>query len=116
MKEFTIDRSRWLRGDVFDTPSQMRDRQGRMCCLGFYAESCGAKAMTGKACPSDLKDLPEEASWLVVKHDYRSVQDVFTEANDASCESEKNREKKIKQLFAERGVKVKFVGRTPKRG
>lgn len=42
LKEFTVDRQRWLRG-LPDGNSVLQNGDGLRCCLGFLALKCGAK-------------------------------------------------------------------------
>ncbi len=118
-KEFTIDRSKWLRGEVFPgVNSVLCDRDGRKCCLGFYLESCGVSpgALTDEPCPEDVAhDIPEEAEWLVYgKYGDDPKDSVFAEAlisanDEVSDYTEEEREQLITGVFADRGVTVHFV-------
>ena len=75
MKEFTIDRSKWLCGklnddNTFGTEMFAPDAD-RMCCLGHLALSCGIKKidLVKKSKPSNLKKkLPSELKFLVKQH------------------------------------------------
>jgi len=49
VKKFTIKRSKWGRGNE-NTASLLNTRNGKMCCLGFYALACGFK-------PEDIENL-----------------------------------------------------------
>ncbi len=44
LKQFTINRATWLRGEGGPTSSLMRPRDGKMCCLGFLGLACGVPA------------------------------------------------------------------------
>lgn len=82
MREFTIKRSIWDRGERFKEERKKRDRtpnpalkhheDGKMCCLGFYLQACGVpvEALRGHPDPkavleADNIEFPQEAQWLV---------------------------------------------------
>jgi hypothetical protein len=82
MREFTIKRSLWDRGERFKEERKERDRvpnpalkhvqDGKMCCLGFYLEACGVPVENLKGHPDPKAvlennniELPQEAQWLV---------------------------------------------------
>lgn len=123
--EFVIDRKKWIRGSSLKeepeekyviTPcsSYLKDRSGSMCCLGFYLESLGAKGLTGKQLPITVRKLPEEASWLVTPMNSPTNQCIrLVNANDRDSSCHKERETAVSDLFAEKGIKVKFVGKYP---
>jgi len=53
-KSFTIDRTKWVRGDIGGTSLLLNDR-GNMCCLGHYSKACGIAEndLRGNCGPSD---------------------------------------------------------------
>jgi hypothetical protein len=122
--KFTIDRSKWACGPNGSTSvlgNLLRDDDGRMCCLGFYAIACGAteKEILGRGdyedstigpstiakLPTDLvKPLPEDT---VVSS---TVHDKLIRANDAKT-TRARREARIKKLFKSIGVTLRFAGR-----
>lgn len=118
VKTFTIDRSRWLRGEV--ETSMLRNTYGDRCCLGFYLGACGVSdsAMTDEATPSDVRDvIPEEAQWLL-RTEIWAFDEVVVESgagaelisvNDDKHRCEDARERDVARLFAERGIEVVFV-------
>lgn len=118
-KRLTIDRARWLRGDLIQEDSQLLSPMGRMCCLGFYLEACGVprEKLLGESCPSNLRELlPGQADWLAEKALHKDrvdnlVEDEFISVNDDAQLSEKGRELRLQQLFKQRGIRVRFVGR-----
>ena len=60
LHRFTIDRKKWINGsnsEYFQKGEVMlRNEKGNMCCLGFFAKSCGfhARSLTGMYEPGDL--------------------------------------------------------------
>lgn len=129
MRDLVIDRSRRLRGDIFSGEgSYLLDEQGRQCCLGFFLSSCRVPKdrLLDECLPSGIgwwpkyatfeHDIPKSAMWLVeeVGKEGQRVESFFTSVNDDSSFLEPERERRIKALFAEYGVRVKFVGRTPR--
>ena len=67
MKEFAVDRSRWLRGS--STGSVLQDSQGHRCCLGFFMAACGFSAdrLFDVGLPEDVEGMSTEgeAGFLV---------------------------------------------------
>jgi len=58
-------------------PNRLKRRDSRMCCLGHYLVACGVeKGITGKGLPHEVrgveKRLPEEASWLLRRSEFKS--------------------------------------------
>lgn len=115
-KELIIDRKIWLRGDK--KRSRLLTHDGKaMCCLGIYLNSCGVskKLLRSSFSPDHVNDklgLPNEASWLMgVSNCSDAAYDLML-FNDSSSlfKNEKEREEKIKKLFAEVNIKVKFIG------
>ena len=110
--EFTIVRDKWLRGEGGPDSSLLNDA-GRMCCLGFFAEACGAKDIRGVTW-MDAPFRSQVPAWawdLLVKYgsddtDYAAS---LTKANDNKDIGDDEREAKLTELFAEAGIKVNFV-------
>lgn len=118
-KRLTIDRARWLRGDLIQEESQLLSPMGRMCCLGFYLEACGVprEKLLNESCPSNIEEfVPKQASWLGDINPQSDrlnnlVEDDFIGINDDPKLSDKARELRLTQMFKKRGVRVRFVGR-----
>lgn len=57
IRSFTIDRSKWVRGDI-GGDSALLNGQGNMCCLGHYSKACGISDnnLQDSAGPSDVLD------------------------------------------------------------
>lgn len=107
MKDFVLDRSRWYRGQ--DNGARLlRAKDGMMCCLGLYLESCGVphEELLEREYPSRVSGfIPEEAMWTVLSSDDLKV--AWT--NDDSALSDDDREPKLVELFARHGVNLTFV-------
>jgi hypothetical protein len=123
---FVIDRARWARGGNTD-PVQLRDADGMMCCLGFYALACGlgTGTITGIA---EYDDIPLESIGAIpedlatVKSELRDYEDgvetfisttqvcdSLMTTNDQETLDELARENAITDLFKKIGVEVTFV-------
>lgn len=130
VKEFTIDRSKWLQGkyarhiEVTEGYSQkcdsyLRNETNQMkCCLGFYASACGVRGITGVTTLAGLQD-PEKKK---VDQRFFAKDSIWDDSvmasnlmgkNDDDNLSDEAREKYVKERFAKLGVKVKFVGKYP---
>lgn len=123
MHEFTIQRSKWVRGTI-GGDSKLLNSQGNKCCLGFLCSSFGAhddilKNQTGPDKIANKLSLPD---WLVhwsyqasiegtqVWHPFSTyATNVLISVNDCSLLTEKQREEKLAEVFAVHGVKVTFV-------
>ncbi len=120
MKNLTIRRKKWLRGGN----GTLCNDVGAKCCLGFYATQCGIprKELLDKGDPSELyhecsdKDneyfdkLVDVENWgdeYVATNKY--ITDRLITANDQGGVPLKERERTIKNLFANIGVNVTFV-------
>lgn len=129
VKEFTVDRRRWLRGEG---DGKLRDEEGNRCCIGFYAGACGYKAdkLNGVCTLDELVSEKDDNFFSIRGYDsdlifkdypkalrkaYESVQmgeDFFKnlyEINDDDDIRDKEREEKIKKIFKSRGIKVIFT-------
>ena len=133
--ELWIERSRWARSSLLpedcsahysaygqvNGESQLLNGQGGMCCLGFYSRACGVSSdgILEKSAPSDLEDLPEQMNWLATNNKHPMMRAVETDVasgligvNDLSSSDmldPKEQEKKIRDGFAEQGIKIRFV-------
>lgn len=99
----TIDRAAWLRGEGGILSFLLRPSDGKMCCLGFYAEACGMadKDLNGvKILPFSMtKEFPVKDASVIV--------DALYAAND---DDSPQREERITSLFAKLRVVVRFTG------
>lgn len=130
VKEFTISRKRWLRpldGKDFEESLLYSGKSKKMCCLGFYARSCGLPVDDIKniSLPTSVFDEPRtfDESFIVSDNkkwntflkekiiNYHSTcnESLFVHINDDESIKAKDRERLLKKEFAKFGVKVKFV-------
>lgn len=109
---FTVDRSKWFRGQGW-AKSQLLREDGTMCCLGFYAKACGARdwQIVGVGGPSRAHGFWPD--WMF--NGSLRVPDVMEmmSVNDERMASDSERELALTQLFAAHGVDVTFVDGAP---
>jgi len=122
---FKIDESRWQHGDEKENPvtfdSALRMDNGKMCCLGFFAQSCGAKvdSMVGICDPLELVRRYDSNKILSSSTKIKSILsrkdgrdraevDALIHANDNGNIPLESRKKKITNLFKKLKVKVEF--------
>ena len=105
MKKVTvlrINRKRWWRGQGSDESNLRGTTDGKQCCVGFYARACGATVEEIRA-KATLQCLSEEFG----KHENENsstFSDLY-EVNDDQELTSRDRERKIRQLFKDLGVK-----------
>lgn len=122
---FVINEDQWIHGtkEKWVSNSGLRLDDGKMCCLGFYAQSCGVKAMDllglGEPCElsstlirsnKKLELLFDEPLALIQKPEV----DELIEVNDQDGLTLAQRKSKVKKLFRELGVKVEFTSKKAK--
>ena len=115
MKQFTIIREKWLRGD--EDTSMLLDDTGCRCCLGSYLQACGLTdaQLQDRHVPADVRGgLPVEAQWLrrviPIEGARQFTQDFhLMEVNDNEALTDAEREASITKLFKEQGIEVLFV-------
>jgi hypothetical protein len=119
---FTINRSRWLRrtSPAVIKSLLMRERDGAMCCLGFYSVACGVAmehivnwSVPGFEGPKDDWRMAG-ANWLL--EDDNDLTNSVTPAcrqlindNDSWDIDESTKEAKIAAGFAAQGITVTFA-------
>lgn len=118
---FYVSRRKWARGGA-NTPYgsylYLKDTR-KMCCLGFFCNQMGIPK-------KDMNDLGDPAEIINAKKEwedipYLVVQDTYTERaensslannaiqlNDLPNISEKEREERLKGLFAQHGIELEF--------
>lgn len=125
--KFTILEEKWIHanedGEVPGEESALRMDDDKMCCLGFFALSCGQK-------PKDIKGVshpdgidPEVVTPLLQQYCFHpkkprtqiKVVEQLVSANDTGSISFERRKEKIAKLFAKIGVLVNFVSRKKKK-
>lgn len=109
VKEFTIDRSKWYRGNT-GTNSALRREDGRQCCLGFFGVACGVPGehLLGIGYPTSFYNGAgggEWPSWLLTTEGAHK----FVTINDNASIDGPSREQRLTELFAAHGVSVHFV-------
>lgn len=113
--ELTVDKSIWLRGEGSSSSALLRESDGKMCCLGVYLHACGVtkELLKSQLRPSDVNT--EIPAWLLTKPGGKynrtsPLARALIQANDDHFYTQAQRERKIKKLFAQAGVKVIFKG------
>jgi hypothetical protein len=123
--KFTIDRTKWLRGEGVEKSYLLRECDGKMCCLGQFAIFCGLdpERITNVDSP-DMVPVSHDESAAVVwethnraagflfrdNYDTSSVCSDLMEANDEISTDDLDREREIIKLFAKGGIEVEFTG------
>ena len=116
-KEVIVTRRRWLRGNE---QGLLRNKSHKMCCLGFACMQSGvpAKDLVGHGAPEDIANNHSYVvNGLVYKnnndskywYDHENWVNDAVAINDRMWLSDKDREAKLKKLFAKGGVKLIFV-------
>lgn len=110
--EFTINRRYWLNGSnaYFGL---LCDEFNNKCCLGHYGKACGMpkKELLGKGLYNGINPIPKQMEWLVNENPADTlIVSNLVNANDSLRLKVKEREEKIIELFAKKGIKVIFTG------
>jgi hypothetical protein len=105
--KFTVYRERWFRGKGW-SQSQLLRGDGTMCCLGFYAKSCGATDdhILGKAAPSMSQGFWPD--WMYRFPARVPVVNEMMAINDGRSLPDEERERQLTELFAAQGITVEF--------
>lgn len=116
--KFTVDRATWARGDA--NFSRLLTYAGNRCCLGFMAKQCGVpdSVILDVRSPSglDASDQQLLPKWLLDVDAERAQAGnspncyLAMEANDHNQLSDQEREKKLKEIFAQNGDEIEFIG------
>ncbi len=124
MTKLVIDRQRWLRGEGSGDSCLRRERDGKMCCLGFYCIEAGftEEDITEKSTPVAIAGFDADMRRLaMIDPLLRNYEDEIVEPSDSElCEEltvindqqesgETEREARISEKFAEMGVTVEFI-------
>lgn len=113
VKKLTIDRSKWLRGEGANDSYLLRERDGKMCCLGFWCLMHGltAEDISNHETPADIPNALEVAPFaepLMMTccggHDDRhlvtsDLGEALTVTNDKVGMDDADREAKLIELF-----------------
>jgi len=114
VKEFTVKRSEWLRGEGPDVSYLYRNRDGLRCCLGFLGNACGVSdsQMEGAGGPGLVEDKDVWPKSLIDRagtHGHSHDCDKIMVLNDREELSDYEREKKLTDAFTVIGIKINFV-------
>ena len=109
----TIDRSKWRRGDTGSGDTQLLNKEGYMCCLGFCALAAGLteEQIINRATP---RQVPVRGEWELFWQALNglSVSTKLTREavylNDTHSMTDEKREKELIKLLGEAGVEVSF--------
>lgn len=108
--DLTIDRAHWLRGGKLGR-SELRNIQGNMCCLGFYAEQAGCEHLTGVIHPGALCDIDQKlVPYLVKGFCNTSWAKVAMRINDTPELSDSEREIILIEHFKSIDTNLIFIG------
>lgn len=116
-KVLRISRKRWARGQRTET-WLYSSADKTMCCLGFAARQlCGAKIgdIKNRGTPGAVqKVFADDLPWLISDVECwrggdSEESDALVELNDSTDLTDRERERGIRKVFAEHGVKVVFV-------
>lgn len=114
--EFTVSRKTWLRGEGSSNSYLLRPSDGKMCCLGFLALSCGLTPaeIEGHSDLFVLERANKLPASLVIPADNPDDEPLNSDVcwdimavNDAT--ERKNREERLAELFAQAGIQVTFT-------
>jgi hypothetical protein len=135
LKTLVIKESRWIhfgsnQTSMLYAKKRPTDRTGNMCCLGFLAQACGAKAsqINGRCAPSNVPDIQwpkgvlkghqdfdthmEDSQWTGKAMSINDAMDIrhsnrpFSEATETTF---KERKDALKKHFVKIGFKLVFV-------
>lgn len=126
MRKLVIDREKWLRGQGAELSKLLRREDEKMCCVGFYLESCGVprETLLGNAAahsPEVALILPDEAKWLnngdlylpnssPIGRELYAINDRIIILNSLTpTMDELERENRVMELFSQQGVEVEFI-------
>lgn len=114
-KTFTIQRSKWLRGEGNTKSSLLRTEDGKQCCLGQVMSQCGVpdNELREVGEPSDISDQDIEiealCEWdLGTRHQHPSIGRMI-EINDDEETEEFERESRLCELAQQAGFSLQFV-------
>ena len=114
MKEFSIKRSKWLRGNSL---SSLLNSEGNQCCLGFFCSALGIpdEDILYKSSPCMVASyylLPQWAYFFSdvtqgLVMDTSSILNLIN-INDNLYLEDNKRERLIKEAFSKHNISVKF--------
>lgn len=103
MKTLVIQRDRWARGEWLGGSVLFRERDNKMCCLGFLGLGCGITetSMNEVGFPSTIRSHHWPDKLFVEAPNACLWEDVLARINDEEGCSEEEREAWIKAGFLE---------------
>ncbi len=117
MQQLIIDRSKWRTGGTSFTekvgPTQLLNREGYMCCLGFYSLQIGNKTeeeILDMTCPYQVEDKTGIESLVSLNNEVNSgfAHDAI-EINDNDLISNEDREQRLIELFKGKEIEISFI-------
>lgn len=103
--EFTIDRKKWIRGTCV---SLLSDGHGNYDIMGHYLKSVGIdeELLRKKYSP---REVPGSPSWLLSGRNSSKLSSKIMRKNDSVLIEDEVREKELKKLFKQVGIRLKFI-------
>lgn len=112
-KTFTIERSKWLRGEGANNSMLFRS-DGKLCCLGQVCQQLGFSEsdMLKQESPSNLRTLIEGLT--EVRQCRKVVSDTvhgseMMRVNDETLDEWEDREQALSELAQQAGFSLKFI-------
>lgn len=118
MKTVNINRNKWLRGFVGGKNSLLCNKDNQKCCLGHAITQITKYPNKKIKDQSEPSNIFNRQSFLTIydKECHLALNNEFAEKaisiNDQIPLTAKERESKLKKLFRENGIKLKFYGKT----
>ena len=114
MMNLVVKRSKWLRGE--EDSYLVRGSDKKMCCLGFLGRQCNItqKEMLDIGLPNRVDHDHKFPSAIIETDKYGDsicsmLCDEIVHTNDTSIISDKQRERKLTQLFKKADIAITFV-------
>ena len=126
--KLVIDESKWLRGEGHEHSRLLREKDGKMCCLGFLALACGfsEKEIKGRGGPDNIyrsqySFVSIHWNWLLGANHCSTDGGRAMDINDhvlgsyygeshESPQGEEDRKDMLKRIFAKNGIDLSFKG------
>ena len=117
MKEFTVRRSKWVRGDGINGDARLLNSNNCMCCLGFaicQITKMPQEELMDKRMPSHVftrKSFLTETTQRLTGGSFVSDNELANDAsliNDNSVITDAVRETELKKIFRKHGIKINF--------
>jgi hypothetical protein len=107
--KFTVNRSKWLRGEPGNS-FLLRRADGKMCCLGFLALACGATEtdLCNIRSPGETNSVKWPAQMIDGNlQDSLYCSDIMN-INDSSLTNDSYKEKTLTEIFNATDIEVTF--------